>query len=172
MNKRIKKKQIKMKNKKLCKRYPFLIPHNRWTDKICWEKRKNKHMGWWYSAPYSYTELDAMPDGWRAVFGEQLCEELREELIKANYLDKYRIMQIKEKYGGLRWYDNGNTEKGYKIIRKYEELSYKTCIECGRPATKMSMGWISPFCDKCAEKLSKGDYPWEFTDLEEENDNN
>ena len=169
MNKRIKKKQIKKKNKKLCKRYPFLIPRNRWTGKITWEKRKNKHIGWWYSAPYSYTELDAMPDGWRAVFGEQLCEELREELIKANYLDKYRITQIKEKYGSLRWYDNGNTEKGYEIIRKYEKLSYKTCINCGRPATKISTGWISPYCDKCAEKLSKGDYPWEFTDLEEEN---
>lgn len=170
MNKRIKKKQIKMRNKKLCKRYPFLIPRNRWTDKPIWDKRIKKR-NWWYSAPYSYTELDAMPDGWRAKFGEQLCEELREELIKANYLDKYRIMQIKEKFGGLRWYDNGITEEGHNIIRKYEELSYKTCIDCGRPATKMSVGWISPYCDKCAEKLSKGDYPWEFTDLEEEDEN-
>lgn len=24
---------------------------------------------------------------------------------------------------------------------------------CGAPATKMSLGWISPFCDKCAEDL-------------------
>ena len=167
MNKRIKKKQIRMKNKKLCKRYPFLIPRNRWTDKPAWDKRI-KNRNWWYCEPYSYTELDAMPEGWRAKFGEQLCEELREELIKVNYLDKYRIMQIKEKFGGLRWYDNGNTEKGYKIIHKYEEISYKTCIECGRPATKMSCGWISPYCNKCAEKLSKGDYPWEFIDLEEE----
>ena len=168
MNKRIKKKQIKMKNKKLCKRYPFLIPRNRWTGKIIWNKRIRKR-DWRYVEPYSWTELDAMPDGWRAVFGEQLCEELREELIKANYLDKYRITQIKDKYGGLRWYDFGNTKKGYEIIRKYEELSRKTCIDCGRPATKMSVGWINPYCDKCAEKLSKGKYPWgwEFTDLEE-----
>ena len=28
-------------------------------------------------------------------------------LKKANYLDKYRIVQIKEKYGSLRWYDAG-----------------------------------------------------------------
>ena len=167
MNKRQRKKQKKLRNKKLCKRYPFLIPRNRWTDKVGWKKQKNKHISWWYSAPYSYTELDTMPEGWRAAFGEQLCEELREELIKANYLDKYRITQIKDKYGGLRWYDNGNTKKGYEIIHKYEELSYKICIDCGRPATKMSVGWINPYCDECAEKLSKGDYHWEFTDLEE-----
>lgn len=169
MNKRIKKKQIKMKNKKLCKRYPFLIPRNRWTGEIAWVKR-GKCKDWHWHQRYAYTELDAMPDGWRAVFGEQLCEELREELIKVNYLDKYRIMQIKEKFGGLRWYDNGNTKEGYEILHKYEELSYKTCIDCGRPATKISVGWISPFCDKCAEKLSKGDYPWEFTDMEKEDE--
>lgn len=169
MNKRIKKKQIKMRNKKLCKRYPFLIPRNRWTDEIAWVKR-GKCKDWRWHQRYAYTELDAMPNGWRAKFGEQLCEELREELIRVNYLDKYRIMQIKEKYGGLRWYDNGNTREGYEIIRKYEELSYKTCIDCGRPATKMSVGWISPFCDKCAERLSKDNDYWEFTDLEEKDE--
>ena len=31
----------------------------------------------------------------------------REELIKFNYLYEYRILQIKEKYGELRWYDGG-----------------------------------------------------------------
>ena len=164
MNRRIKKKQIKMKNKKLCKRYPFLIPRNRWTDKIAWVKR-GKCKDWHWHQRYAYTELDLMPDGWRAKFGEQLCEELREELIRVNYLDKYRIMDIKDKYSGLRWYDNGNTKKGYEIIHKYEELSYKTCIECGRPATKISCGWINPYCDKCAERLSDR---IDFKDMEEE----
>ena len=108
-----------------------------------------------------------MPKGWRAAFGEQLCEELREELIKANCLNKYRIMQIKDKFAELRWYDSCNTKKGYEIIKKYQELSRRTCINCGCPATKLSRGWINPYCDKCATKLEKGDYPWEFTDLNE-----
>ena len=34
MNKRQKKKQIKMKNKKLIKKYPFLLPRNVWTGKV------------------------------------------------------------------------------------------------------------------------------------------
>lgn len=133
---------IQSKNIDLVKRFPFLLPHNRWTDEVPEDYN------------YEYTELDAMPDGWRTAFGEQMCEEIREELIRANYLDKYRISQIKEKYGSLRWYDFGATGKILKeIIPKYQCLSEHTCIKCGKPATKISLGWISPWCDDCADEI-------------------
>lgn len=153
MNKRIKKKQTKMENKRLCRRYPFLRPRNRFDDVIMWDHPK---WDWCYGRPYEWTELDSMPDGWRKAFGKQMCEEIRKELIKFNYLYKYRIVQIKEKYGSLRWYDWGypKDSKIGEIIDKYEDISTHTCIRCGRPATKISTGWISPFCDKCADKLS------------------
>lgn len=132
------------KNKALIERFPFLMPRNRWTDKIP------------ENFDYSYTELDAMPDGWRKAFGEQLCEELRAELVRADYLDKYRITQIKEKYGSLRWYDLGCTKRMLReIIPKYESLSARICIQCGKPATKISTGWISPYCDTCADKIGR-----------------
>ena len=143
MNKRIKKKQRKLKNKKLCKRYPFLIQRD------------------WRGEPFDYefTYLDDMPEGWKRAFGIDMCEDIRRVLIKGNYLNKYRVVQVKEKYGDLRWYDNGAPSSIYRelqdIIYKYEELSYRTCICCGRPATKISLGWISPFCDKCAGKLNE-----------------
>lgn len=125
-------------NKQLCKKYPFLLPRNRWTGLV--------HPDY----DYSYTELDAMPDGWRKAFGEQICEEIKQELEENNLLDQYRISQIKEKYGRLCWYDFGCTEKMlHEIIPKYEELSKHTCICCGKPATKMTLGWISPYCDDC-----------------------
>lgn len=131
----------KEQNKKLVERYPFLLPHNRWTDKVPDDY------------DYSYTELDAMPSGWRNAFGEQMCEEIREELVKVGYLEKYRITQIKEKFGYLRWYDFGCTEKMlHEIIPKYENLSAYTCICCGKPATKITTGWISPYCDDCVPK--------------------
>ena len=129
----------KKRNKQLIEKYPFLLPHNRWTDKV--DKDYN----------YEYTELDAMPEGWRKAFGEQMCQEIKDELIKASALEKYRIMQIKEKYGSLRWYDNFNTQKGYDIIHKYEEISARTCIQCGEPATRVTTGWIAPYCDKCID---------------------
>ena len=142
MNKRIKKKQRKLKNKKLCKRYPFLIIRD-WED---------EPLG------YEFTYLDDMPEGWKRAFGIDMCEDIRRVLVKANYLYDYRVCQVKEKYGTLRWYDYGAPSSIYRelcdVIDKYEELSYRTCIRCGRPATKISLGWISPFCDECAEKLS------------------
>lgn len=131
-------------NQKLIERFPFLMPHNRWTDEVPED------------FDYSYTELDSMPDGWRKAFGEQMCEEIREELVRVDYLDKYRITQIKEKYGTLRWYDFGCTERMLReIIPKYEHLSAKTCIKCGNPATKVSTGWISPYCDTCANEIGQ-----------------
>lgn len=123
----------KESNQKLIERFPFLIPRNRWTGKIPEDY------------DYSYTELDSMPDGWRKAFGEQMCEDIREELVRAEYLDQYRITQIKEKYGTLCWYDFGCTERMLRdIIPKYERLSARTCIRCGNPATKASTAGSVP----------------------------
>lgn len=99
----------------------------------------------------SYTELDAMESGWRKAFGIQMCKEIKKELKKHKFLYKYRIVQIKEKWGYLHWYDGGTPKdsKIYDIIRKYEEISAKTCGVCGKPATKISKGWIYPYCDDC-----------------------
>lgn len=105
--------------------------------------------GLFYSIP-EYTELDQMPTGWRKKFGIKMCKEIKRELKKYGYLRKYRIMQIKEKYGTLRWYDNGSPDGCvYPIIDKYENISYHTCIECGKPANYLSTGWISPYCKNC-----------------------
>ena len=105
----------KESNQKLIERFPFLMPRNRWTGEVPEDY------------DYSYTELDSMPDGWRKAFGEQMCEDIREELVRAEYLDQYRITQIKEKYGTLCWYDFGCTERMLRdIIPKYEHLSAGT----------------------------------------------
>lgn len=131
-------------NRWLCHKYHWLIPRNHWTDDELEEY------------DYKYTELDAMPDGWLVAFGEQMCEEIQKVLEKANYVDKYRILQIKEKWGYLHWYSNGIpseiSDEYWSIIRKYEDLSARTCFICGKPATKISTGWICPWCDDCADK--------------------
>lgn len=144
---------MKEKNKALCERYPFLIPHNRWSGKKITDAADG---GYWPGDPsavpqydYEFTELDNMPDGWRIAFGEDLCSELLEELVANDFLDRYMITDIKEKFGSLRWYDNLNTKHGYEIIGKYCAMSKRTCILCGKPATRISCGWISPYCDDC-----------------------
>ena len=64
MNKRIKKKRIQLNNKKLVKRYPFLLAKNIWTNK----PSKNHD--------YSYTLADDILPGWRKAFGKDFFEEL------------------------------------------------------------------------------------------------
>ena len=144
-------------NKKLCERYPFLIPWNRWSGKLITDCSKGL-MGYWPGDPdnipdydFSYTELDDMPDGWRRAFGLRMCEDLRNALIDDNDLDRWRIVQMKEKYGELRLYDNGHKIGSTvpMIIDRYAKLSVITCIQCGAPATRVTTGWISPYCDKC-----------------------
>ncbi len=104
-----------------------------------------------------YTFIDCAPSGW-AKLCEDLCAELKPLLEKVGYVDKYRLCQVKEKFGGLRWYHCGVPvaigDEHFALIRKYEALSCNTCCVCGAPATKMSTGWISPFCDKCAEGIN------------------
>jgi len=95
----------------------------------------------------TYTELDAMDKGWRTAFGIQLCKELKQVLKKNHFLYKYRITQIKEKWGVLCWYDNAyNLTKD--VLGKYESISYRTCITCGKPAkyrTPIEL-WECPYC--------------------------
>lgn len=137
---------------------PHFITETFITDKIMYFILKV--MEWFYHHPLQwihcipmYTELDALDKGWRLKFGKQLCKDIKKSLLREGgrkRLKEYRIMQIKEKYGFLHWYDaGGNIEIMREIIPKYEELSYYTCINCGIPATKRSTGWICPYCDDC-----------------------
>ena len=108
----------------------------------------------------TYTELDSMPTGWRKAFGIQMCKEIKYALIKVGgkeALYKYRITQIKEKYGELRWYDAYSCVDVQKIIQKYEYISARTCINCGDLATGYTPYeyWKSPYCDNCKPKNSK-----------------
>lgn len=133
-----------MDNKELIAEYPFLLPRNVFTDKVL------------DSYDYSYTLLDDMPKGWKLAFGEQMCKELKRVLIDEGFLYDYRILQIKEKFGQLRWYDNCGSEMLWKVISKYEDLSKYTCIECGNKGkVRKLFGWISPYCDDCYKKVKR-----------------
>lgn len=143
MNKKLRKekKRIQLKNKKLLKKYPWLTPKNVWTDKLP------------RNYDYTYTWLDDMPDGWKKAFGLMMVEEIDQELRKYNYQDKYKLCQIKEKYGSLRWYDNGHVGEIGNIISKYEHISENVCLMCGKPDSPMlNGGWIYPVCFDCYKK--------------------
>ena len=125
-------------NRKMIEWCPFLMPRNRWTGEIS------------VDFDYEYNEMVAMPLGWTRAFGYEMLTELRDALVAAECLNKYRITQIKEKFGSLRWYDFGAPEAAKDIIFKYCRKSEDYCVICGEPAPVTTEGWIQHLCDACA----------------------
>lgn len=83
-------------------------------------------------------------NGWYDILDE-LCAVLEENGIVA--------AQIKEKFGGLRFYTGGVPSEKWDIveaaIRKAESASYKTCENCGKPGELRGGGWARVKCDDC-----------------------
>lgn len=130
-------------NKKIIEKYPFLAFHN-YDGSIDYE-------GTWY---------DSMPRGWRIAFGDLMMDDIKACLEKANYVDKFHIENIKEKYGELRFYYSGVPESVFdelnNIIETYSTLSQNICIECGEiDVPEFKSGWIEPLCLKCYSSLPK-----------------
>jgi len=58
-------------------------------------------------------------------------------------------VQVKEKWGGLRFYVNSAPDIIYDIIDQFESCSYKICEMCGNPGEPREGGWIKVLCNKC-----------------------
>jgi len=81
------------------------------------------------------------PKGWLP-----LVEGLIQDLIAAGW-DK-DCQQVKEKFGGLRFYIGEGNPQVRELIARAESESLNTCQECGTPGTRRSSkGWIYTACD-------------------------
>lgn len=59
----------------------------------------------------------------------------------------FQIVQVKQKFGGLRFYTNFTRPEIYGMISMAESLSYRTCEECGAPARASHLnGWYRTLC--------------------------
>lgn len=71
-------------------------------------------------------------------------------------------VQVKEKFGGLRFYINGADDMVYGMIHFAERLSYSICETCGTTEnvkvggdswiSTHGDGWIFTLCDKCRQE--------------------
>jgi hypothetical protein len=106
---------------------------------------------------YERTWLDDMPCGWRYAFGELICSDIKEGLMKSGYLHDYKIEQIKEKFGELRWYDYGSAREVMETIDRYTCASRYICIECGKIKVPICNfgSYVSPYCEECFDILNK-----------------
>lgn len=81
--------------------------------------------------------------------------QTRERLLKDNPYDHPipeatefpKVAQIKEKFGGLRFYVDGGDEYTYGAIAIAESWADRTCETCGAPGTRRSGGWVRTLCD-------------------------
>ena len=96
-------------------------------------------------------------DGWYNII-DALCGQIQHHL-KHNMKDNggavVEATQVKEKYGGLRFYYTGGDEFIRGVCWMAEGLSECTCEECGSPGTQNGGGWISTLCDPCREKRNE-----------------
>ena len=66
-------------------------------------------------------------------------------------------VQVKEKFGGLRFYVDRATDEHYKYIYFAESMSYRTCEVCGSPGKRYTDGWHKTLCETHAKEEGRSD---------------
>jgi hypothetical protein len=88
-------------------------------------------------------------EGWYPII-----KKLIEDLIELGW-DK-KIRQVKEKFGGLRFYIKSGSEEIFNRIRIAEKESYETCEITGKPGSlRRDISWIRTLCDEEYIKMKK-----------------
>lgn len=98
-----------------------------------------------------YMQVIDVDEGWY-----QLVIDCDREL--ALFDPHYKILQVKEKFGGLRYYIRPSEtcyepKRLHDVISKYEELAAKTCEATGKPGVLMKSigGWYKTLNPEYAE---------------------
>jgi hypothetical protein len=81
---------------------------------------------------------------------------LTEDLEEVKEVYPVVASQVKEKFGGLRFYIEGGDDTVFAYIDFAEHLSYYICEECGSmDHIGTTSGWIITLCKSCAEKENR-----------------
>lgn len=66
-----------------------------------------------------------------------------------------QALQVKQKYGTLRFYVNGAPEEVFNWIHEAEDASGTICEQCSAPGESMTInGWVFTLCPECRKKRS------------------
>lgn len=100
-------------------------------------------------------------EGWQPVVGEAA-------LVLDYAAPGWRCAQIKEKFGGLRFYidppddaDEVRREVVYVIEGYAERKAAAICEWCGDRGQLRPYGWQLTLCDYCHERHQAGERPWD-----------
>lgn len=112
-----------------------------------------------YVEDVNYLEIG---DGWYDLV-TLLCKRINVYLDWANRQDAnagyIRVVQIKSKFGGLRfYYDSYTTEEHNQYIRGLidfaEEMSVRICEKCGHPGKQRNLSWVATLCDEHYKEIN------------------
>ena len=105
-------------------------------------------------------------DGWYEVL-RGLCSEVTEVFAEAGAEPLIIVDQVKEKYGGLRFYYHLSAQEGMPegfakkiddVVEKWGDSAETVCEECGKPGKlRNDLGWIQTLCDEHYLKVLKGE---------------
>lgn len=99
-------------------------------------------------------------DGWFEIL-EAACSNIQHhvdwkrrqhlELSDEEFDEQHQVIaaQVKEKFGGLRFYVDNCDDYVRGVIAMAESMSYRTCEGCGNHGVKRTSGWIRTLCDTC-----------------------
>ena len=102
--------------------------------------------------PYALFGIEA-PSGWYDILDDALgkiTQHLEDTPLIEGKEHQFTVFQIKEKFGGLRFYVEGSDDVINNIINNAELRSDVTCQSCGKPGKgRTDRRWISTLCDDC-----------------------
>lgn len=121
------------------------------------------------------TELfNARYKGHKEDFKEKILRDIQEGKINlkhdiGNEFPQVEVVQVKEKFGTLRFYTDVGDDYIYGAIAMAESMSAVTCETCGKPGKLYTYGWWHVACD---EHKTQDDIEWEKEAENEHLDNN
>lgn len=85
------------------------------------------------------------PTDWDIENAENIMNSEQTIPPKVNWI---RVAQIKEKFGGLRFYYDGGDDQISGMVTMAEVWAGRTCETCGNLGKQRSGGWIRTLCDQ------------------------
>ena len=88
-------------------------------------------------------------EGWMNLI-DTLCHDIQ-TYIDENHTEQIEATQVKQKFGGLRFYYRPYNKIIDELIHKASEDSFDTCENCGdiKDVQLSKKGWITPMCKMC-----------------------
>lgn len=91
-------------------------------------------------------------DGWHDLIRD-LSVKLEKAILALPEAEResYYAQQVKEKFGGLRFYMSCQTDEMDVAIDEAEKRASKTCETCGKPGKLTGSGWLRTSCEEHAK---------------------